>query len=50
MIAHDLGCTVIRKRRTRWRIDIAMKITGYPSEIVCRGYAIVDECVTREGV
>jgi len=30
MIVHDdLRCTGIRKRRTRWRIDIAMKITGH---------------------
>jgi hypothetical protein len=45
MIAHDLRCicTGIRKRRTHWRIDIAMKITGHLADIVYRGYGIVDE-------
>ena len=51
MIVHDdLRCTGIRKRRTRWRIDIAMKITGHLADIVYRGNSIVDECMMREGV
>jgi len=51
MIAHDdLRCTGIRKRRTRWHVDIAMKITGHLADIVYHGYGMVDECTMREGV